>query len=71
MSPLNAVPGRGHVALTVSDLRRSVVRYRRLLDDLDIPHGSIVAATYGSGLSFEDPDGIALGFFAPADRGTR
>ena len=28
-------------------------------------HGGIVDAHYGSGLSFRDPDGIALEFFAP------
>jgi len=27
--------------------------------------GGIVDAPYGSGLSFRDPDGIALEFFAP------
>jgi len=28
-------------------------------------HGGIVDAPYGSGLSFRDPDNIALEFFAP------
>lgn len=35
------------------------------LNDLGIDHGGIVDAPYGSGLSFRDPDGIALEFFAP------
>jgi glyoxylase I family protein len=35
------------------------------LDALGIGHGGIVDAAYGSGLSFRDPDGIALEFFAP------
>ncbi|OBB73177.1 VOC family protein [Mycobacterium sp. 852014-52144_SCH5372336] len=35
------------------------------LDELGIEHGEIVDAPYGSGLSFRDPDGIALEFFAP------
>jgi catechol-2,3-dioxygenase len=35
------------------------------LDSLGIAHGGIVDAPYGSGLSFRDPDGIALEFFAP------
>ena len=35
------------------------------LDELGIAHGEIVDAPYGSGLSFRDPDGIALEFFAP------
>ena len=30
-----------------------------------IAHGGIVDAPYGSGLSFRDPDNIALEFFAP------
>jgi catechol 2,3-dioxygenase-like lactoylglutathione lyase family enzyme len=37
------------------------------LDDLGIEHGDIVDAPYGSGLSFRDPDGIALEFFAPPE----
>lgn len=35
------------------------------LESLGIEHGGIVDAPYGSGLSFRDPDGIALEFFAP------
>jgi catechol 2,3-dioxygenase-like lactoylglutathione lyase family enzyme len=35
------------------------------LNELGISHGGIVDAGYGSGLSFRDPDGIALEFFAP------
>jgi catechol-2,3-dioxygenase len=35
------------------------------LEGLGIEHGGIVDAPYGSGLSFRDPDGIALEFFAP------
>jgi catechol-2,3-dioxygenase len=34
------------------------------LDELSITHGGIVDAHYGSGVSFRDPDGIALEFFA-------
>jgi hypothetical protein len=30
-----------------------------------VPHGGIIDAHYGSALSFKDPDGIALEFFAP------
>ena len=35
------------------------------LGELGIEHCGIVDAPYGSGLSFRDPDGIALEFFAP------
>jgi catechol-2,3-dioxygenase len=37
------------------------------LNGLGIKHGGIVDAPYGSGLSFRDPDGIALEFFAPPE----
>ena len=40
----------------------------RRLDELGIEHGGIKDAPYGSGLSFRDPDGIALEFFAPPAR---
>lgn len=33
------------------------------LDNLGIAHGSIKTAHYGSGISFRDPDNIALEFF--------
>jgi hypothetical protein len=42
-----------------------VSTWKRRLDDLGVAHGGIVDAHYGSGLSFRDPDGIALEFFAP------
>jgi glyoxylase I family protein len=35
------------------------------LDGLGYAHSEIVDAGYGSGLSFRDPDGNALEFFAP------
>ena len=35
-----------------------------LLADV-VAHGGIIDAPYGSGLSFRDPDNIALEFFAP------
>ena len=37
------------------------------LELLGIEHGGIVDAAYGSGLSFRDPDGNALEFFAPPE----
>jgi glyoxylase I family protein len=37
----------------------------RRLDELGVEHGGIKDATYGSGVSFRDPDGIRLEFFAP------
>lgn len=35
------------------------------LDSIGVKHGGIVDASYGSGVSFRDPDGNALEFFAP------
>jgi glyoxylase I family protein len=38
-------------------------QWRDRLDELGITHGGIKKAHYGSGVSFRDPDGIALEFF--------
>lgn len=56
--------GLDHVAFGCAD-RDELRTWQRRLDDLGIAHGGIVDAAYGSGLSFRDPDGIALEFFAP------
>ncbi len=58
--------GLDHVAFGCVD-RAELTTWQQRLDDLDIAHGPIVDASYGSGLSFRDPDGIALEFFAPPD----
>ena len=39
--------------------------WARRLDELGIEHGGVKDRPYGSGVSFRDPDGIALEFFAP------
>ncbi len=57
-------PGLDHVAFNCSD-RDSLENWAQRLDELGIPHGAIVDAPYGSGLSFRDPDNIPLEFFAP------
>jgi catechol-2,3-dioxygenase len=56
--------GLDHLAFACPD-RSALETWRDRLDELDITHGGIVDAHYGSGLSFRDPDGIALEFFAP------
>lgn len=56
--------GLDHIAFGCPD-RTTLETWRDHLDELDITHGGIVDAHYGSGLSFRDPDGIALEFFAP------
>jgi catechol 2,3-dioxygenase-like lactoylglutathione lyase family enzyme len=56
--------GLDHVSFGCAD-RAELETWARRLDELGIKHGGVVDAHYGSGLSFRDPDGIALEFFAP------
>jgi catechol 2,3-dioxygenase-like lactoylglutathione lyase family enzyme len=56
--------GLDHIAFGCAN-RAELERWARRLDELGIAHGGIKDASYGSGLSFRDPDGIALEFFAP------
>jgi glyoxylase I family protein len=56
--------GMDHVAFACAD-RDELARWTERLDELGIAHGGIKDAGYGSGVSFRDPDGIALEFFAP------
>lgn len=55
--------GLDHIAFGCS--AEELEQWRVRLDELGIAHGDIRSASYGSGLSFRDPDGIALEFFAP------
>jgi glyoxylase I family protein len=55
--------GLDHVSFGCAD-RAELERWARRLDELGIAHGQIKDASYGLGLSFRDPDGIALEFFA-------
>lgn len=57
-------PGLDHVAFACAD-RSELVRWEAKLNELGITNGGIVDAPYGSGLSFRDPDNIALEFFSP------
>ena len=56
--------GLDHVAFGCAD-RTELEKWARRLDELGIQHVGIKDAHYGSGLSFRDPDGIALELFAP------
>ena len=56
--------GLDHVSFSCAD-RGALQTWAARLDALGVDHGEIVDAHYGSGLSFRDPDGIALEFFAP------
>ncbi|HEV8421401.1 MAG TPA: VOC family protein [Actinomycetota bacterium] len=55
--------GLDHLAFHVAN-RTELEAWTARLDKLGIEHGEIVDAHYGSGLSFRDPDNIALEFFA-------
>ncbi len=56
--------GLDHVAFGCAG-RAELEKWASRLDELGIEHGGIKDAHYGSGVSFRDPDGIALEFFAP------
>jgi glyoxylase I family protein len=56
--------GLDHLSFGVAN-RGELEKWQSRLDELGITHGGIVDAPYGSGLSFRDPDNIALEFFAP------
>jgi catechol 2,3-dioxygenase-like lactoylglutathione lyase family enzyme len=57
--------GLDHVGFGCAN-RAELETWMARLGELGVQHGGIVDAPYGSGLSFRDPDGIALEFFAPA-----
>jgi len=56
--------GLDHIGFGCAN-RGELETWQQKLDSLGVKHGGIVDAPYGSGLSFRDPDGIALEFFAP------
>lgn len=55
--------GLDHLAFACAN-RAELEQWEKRLDELGVHHGGIVDATYGSGLSFRDPDNNALEFFA-------
>ena len=56
--------GLDHVAFGCAN-RAELDDWVQRLDALGVKHGGIKDAAYGSGVSFRDPDGIPLEFFAP------
>jgi catechol 2,3-dioxygenase-like lactoylglutathione lyase family enzyme len=56
--------GLDHVSFGCVD-RTELEEWALRLDELGVEHGGIKDASYGSGVSFRDPDGIALELFAP------
>jgi glyoxylase I family protein len=56
--------GLDHIGFGCAN-RAELEKWARRLDELGVEHGGIKDASYGSGVSFRDPDGITLEFFAP------
>jgi catechol 2,3-dioxygenase-like lactoylglutathione lyase family enzyme len=56
--------GLDHFAFGVAT-RAELEEWGRRLETLEIDHGKIIDASYGSGMAFRDPDNIQLEFFAP------
>jgi catechol 2,3-dioxygenase-like lactoylglutathione lyase family enzyme len=56
--------GLDHVTFGRAD-RAELESWTRRLDELGVEHSEIKDRGYGSGVSFRDPDGIALEFFTP------
>jgi glyoxylase I family protein len=54
--------GLDHISFGLPD-SAALEQWRARLDQLGIPHGGVKKAHYGSGISFRDPDNIALEFF--------
>ncbi len=54
--------GLDHVGFAVES-HAALEEWAGKLDELGIPHGGVKKAHYGSGVSFRDPDNIALEFF--------
>lgn len=57
--------GLDHVGFACAD-RAEVAAWQAHLDQIGVTHSGIVEADYGWALSFTDPDGTALEFFALA-----
>ena len=55
--------GLDHVSFHCGS-RSELEDWARRLDELGIKHGGVIDASHGSGVSFRDPDGNALEFFA-------
>lgn len=58
-------PGLDHLAFAC-DSRAELTEWVEHLDGLGVAHSGVQDADYGSALSFADPDGNAMEFFAPA-----
>ena len=55
--------GLDHLAFACAS-RKELEEWEARLNELGVTNGGVIDAPYGSGLSFRDPDNIALEFFA-------
>lgn len=62
--------GLDHVAFACASCHE-LEDWAARLNQLGVTNGGVVDAPYGSGLSFRDPDNIALEFFILSDAGDR
>jgi glyoxylase I family protein len=58
-------PGLDHIGFACAD-RDQVLTWAEHLDAIGVSHSGVQDAAYGSAVSFADPDGNALEFFASA-----
>jgi glyoxylase I family protein len=56
--------GLDHLAFGCAN-RGELEQWAKRLEELGVQHGGVKDRPYGSGVSFRDPDNIALEFFAP------
>ncbi len=57
-------PGLDHLSFGCAD-GTELAAWAARLDTIGVQHGEIIDASYGSGLAFKDPDGLALEVFCP------
>lgn len=57
-------PGLDHIGFSCVD-HAELERLQARLDEMGIDHGGIATDELGHGLSFRDPDNVALEFWAP------
>ena len=58
-------PGLDHIGFSCAS-RAELMEWAEHLESLGVDHSGVQDADYGSALSFKDPDGTALEFFAAA-----
>ena len=62
--------GLDHLAFVCAS-RQELESWEARLNDLGVTNGGVLDSVYGAGLSFRDPDNIALEFFVLSDAANR